>query len=467
MHWQIRSIFLIFIAYNLIALNFVPLHADETYYWALTHHLALSYYDHPPLIVYLIKLFTLFSDKVFFIRLAGLSCFVIAAYYIYKLASQLFSTRIGEKSLILFLCMPLSLVANSITTPDSPLILFWILTLYLFYQGLTSNRPGYFYGAGITAGFLLLSKYTGALLLPALFIFLLASPYRKQLLNKHIYFALGLALLMFSPVVIWNYYHQWASFEFQFVHGTADIKTFQPHLLLDFFATQALVANPVFFIALFLYCGKEIINIWRDKKLLYLFIPFAFTFLFFAYAACYAKSDVNWPMPAYLTACILLGYWWEKYGKTWLYIIGIVISISAMIVVRYPEWLPFLHSSPKSQFMGYDKLFEEGSRYIDQDTIVLSNSHQNASEAWYYLKGHPTVYILTPARFSSYNYWRKSIAGQEFKKAIFFGNKSDGVMLKSLCGEVKLLNVLHYENNYMERNYAVYECDNLKVPKDI
>jgi hypothetical protein len=44
----------------------LPLHPDEAYYWLWSRHLALSYFDHPPMIAYLIKLSTVFSQSAVF-----------------------------------------------------------------------------------------------------------------------------------------------------------------------------------------------------------------------------------------------------------------------------------------------------------------------------------------------------------------------------------------------------------------
>ena len=50
----------------------VPPFDDELYYWCWSRDLQLSYYDHPPMVAYLIRLSTeIFGQTVFAIRLPG------------------------------------------------------------------------------------------------------------------------------------------------------------------------------------------------------------------------------------------------------------------------------------------------------------------------------------------------------------------------------------------------------------
>src|SRR6187402_2795179 len=49
--WRIyRAIALVFLAIKLVLLVIVRPFMDETYYWLWGQHLALSYFDHPPLV---------------------------------------------------------------------------------------------------------------------------------------------------------------------------------------------------------------------------------------------------------------------------------------------------------------------------------------------------------------------------------------------------------------------------------
>ena len=58
-----RIVLLFFTLFNIVSNGFIPFYSDETYYWTWSKKLALSYFDHPPMVAYLIKATTLFGDS--------------------------------------------------------------------------------------------------------------------------------------------------------------------------------------------------------------------------------------------------------------------------------------------------------------------------------------------------------------------------------------------------------------------
>jgi dolichol-phosphate mannosyltransferase len=100
--------------------------------------------------------------------------------------------------------------------PDAPLLAYWAGVLYYLYRALIENHRGAWLGVGIFMGLGMLSKYTICLLGLAAFAFILFNNrYRKWLLRPEPYLATLLAILLFSPVIIWNANHGWVSFLFQ------------------------------------------------------------------------------------------------------------------------------------------------------------------------------------------------------------------------------------------------------------
>jgi hypothetical protein len=93
--------------------------------------------------------------------------------------------------------------------------------------------------AGVFAGLAALSKFTVALLLPAVLAFTFVPSWRgRWLRSPYPWTAAALALLLFTPVLIWNMQHDWASFRFQAVRAAAShpwsLRTFGEFLGLQF-----------------------------------------------------------------------------------------------------------------------------------------------------------------------------------------------------------------------------------------
>ncbi len=194
---------------NLIFNATLPLHFDEAYYWVWSQHLQLSYFDHPPMIAWLIRIVTLASDAEWIIRLVPLGCTMLAGLGIRQLAAWMYTPAIADKALLIFLVSPLAQMGFTLATPDAPLILGWTLTLLCAYRAFFEQRRRWYYLTGLAAGFALLSKYTAVLLLPALVGFALCSSLRRKLLWREFGLAAGLTVLVFLPVIIWNAGHDW------------------------------------------------------------------------------------------------------------------------------------------------------------------------------------------------------------------------------------------------------------------
>ena len=184
-------LFLLLIIFGLLHQQ-LPLIPDEAYYWIWSNHLALSYYDHPPMVAYLISLSCLIYHSEFFVRGALLVTWPVTIVTTYALAKKMFDLETAKIGILLMISSPLICAFALIITPDSPLFMFWMLTLYCFYLGVFEKKPWILYLAGIFAGCALLSKYMAVLLFPALLSFLLFSPqHRIILFQKDIYIAFG------------------------------------------------------------------------------------------------------------------------------------------------------------------------------------------------------------------------------------------------------------------------------------
>ncbi|MBP2651853.1 MAG: dolichyl-phosphate-mannose-protein mannosyltransferase [Firmicutes bacterium] len=449
---------------NLLYNFFLPLHPDEAYYWVWSKNLQLSYYDHPPLVAYLIKFFTLFGNSEWTIRLASVAVVTASAWMVYLLARKMFSLKVAELSLILFLFLPIVQISFQVVTPDVPLLFFWTMTLYLAYGAIFESKQSFLYLSGITMGLLLLSKYTGILLASGLIIFLLTTSYRPLLWNKSFYVTMGLAIGVFSPVLLWNGLHNWVSFHYQLDHGIGQVQTTNWLTLIDYWQNQMLVANPIIFVGLLYYCLKYIRKNVTDAKLAFLLWPFLFVVLFFNFTAITKKVEANWPLPAYVTGSILLAYWLEANRKKSIAIAGAVVTVILLVVVRFPEKIPFWPNNInlKVPYYGYKELFQQGNKYLPvHDPVILSDTYQNASMAWYYLSGQPHVYILTSSLHSNYEFWNEKLINENVPEALYFGGAEQLPVLQRRFEHIEVLDVLIFNNCYVNRTLYVVKCYHL------
>ena len=85
---------------------------DEAHYWVYSKFLDLSYYDHPPMIGYIIKLFTdIFGINEFAVRLPSVIIFILTSWIFFlcvrKIFNEKINTIVGKKNTLI--CRSLSL----------------------------------------------------------------------------------------------------------------------------------------------------------------------------------------------------------------------------------------------------------------------------------------------------------------------------------------------------------------------
>ena len=294
----------------------INLSPQEAYYWNYSIHPDLSYLDHPPMVAWVIRAGTLLLGKSEIgVRFGGLWLVVVSTWLINALGRLWFSRRAGLWAALLFQVIPVYFIYGMIITPDVPLICFWLLTMYLVSIAVLKDRPSAWYCAGAALGFAMLSKYTALFLVPSALLFLIADrAHRKWLLRKEPYLAFFLSLVIFSPVILWNYQHKWASFAFQF--GRRLLGEDHPipgleisparHSLIKFLGIQLGAIFPTFLAVLVLSFAVALYFTIKDQGSRWKFCLF-FSFPILAFFAVYSIGsavNVSWPLPGYLALLI-------------------------------------------------------------------------------------------------------------------------------------------------------------------
>ena len=154
------------------------------------------------------------------------SCFIV-----YKIAKMLLNKQAAIIVALFWLMYPFMITRYIVlnVTYDSLENMFNLLVLLFAIRYIKTNKPINLYYIGIMAGLLLLSKYSGIITLVTLIGFFIYQPgLRKVFKEPHVYIAILVCLLLFSPVLIWNYQHHFESFVFQLHHHTWAIQAHHP-----------------------------------------------------------------------------------------------------------------------------------------------------------------------------------------------------------------------------------------------
>src|ERR1700683_2475811 len=217
----ILVIALMFAVHAIIA-TVIGLSIDETYDAVIARQLALSYHDHPPAIMWLIAAATRLTgnESDFIVRLPTLILSAAQAWRHYRLTALVFEKWAGVFAVVALSLSPLfGLFLGTLALTDGPLVFSLTAAAFFVARELFGAKPVHWINwplAGLFFGFALLSKFSAALVLPGLALFLLIEPcHRHVLLTPWPYVAALLALAVFTPVIVWNFENGFDAFAFQ------------------------------------------------------------------------------------------------------------------------------------------------------------------------------------------------------------------------------------------------------------
>lgn len=288
-----------------------PLLPQEAYYWVWSRHLDIGYFDHPPLVAWGLALSTmLFGSTAFGIKSAAVAWSLGWNLLWARLVLDMYgSRRLAFWSL---LALNLTLVYEVYAigpTPDGPLLVGWVGTIWAVWRAGSSGKGRWWLLAGVFAGLGLLGKYSAVLLGPVVLLYLATSAAQRHWLRTPWpYLALGIAALIFAPVVLWNAQHQWASFAFQGSRRVGQMAAFKPRFFLLLLATQVLMVTPWLF-------GLSLHTLWQtardaitgraDDRTRLLLLSAAVPLLLFTAVSLRSHVKANWLAPAYWSLIVL------------------------------------------------------------------------------------------------------------------------------------------------------------------
>jgi 4-amino-4-deoxy-L-arabinose transferase-like glycosyltransferase len=464
--------------FRLVYVNFVPLVPEEAYYWKYARHLALSYFDHPPLTAYIIAFFTwLGGDNVISVRLGAVILSAALMILIYAIARRLFANpRWALLAVLTANCTILFSLGSVVITPDTPLLFFWALAIYGLVRLRESDSRRWWYVTGLAVGLGLLSKYTAVLLIPGIFIYLLlSSEQRKWLVTLHPYAALTVALLVFSPVIMWNYRHDWASFAFQLPSRFSQGFRLRPGYAIQLFFTQLGLLTPFIFL---LAVVGWLASGWRgilksNGRYALLFWVACPVFVVFGLSSLTRLVKMNWLAPAYIPSVIAgiawmnssAGVWPERFRR-W-FKPGLILGL---VFVVFAHLLPFISLSSMPSYDTWTGWKEIASRIMQikeemgPETFIFGDDYQIPSEITFYTPNHQVTYSgeIIGQEGLQYDYWTDTgdLVG---RNAIFVRSKAPRIRdidrlkthFDSIQEDDRLEIVRH---NHLVKVFYIYRC---------
>ena len=458
-----RVLLLVALGVRLLYGAVVQLAPDEAFYWVWSRHLAAGYLDHPPMIAYLMWLGThVLGSNELGVRLAAVVLSLGAMVVVVWLAGRVLrEPRATAWVAIVWLTSPLPAILGTVFTPDTPAVFFSVCGLALAVviaervdREDARSRGWLWLGFGLFCGLALLSKYP-AVLLPAgvCLAFLCSRRGVREFTRPWIYLSGILAVLIFSPVIAWNATHGWASFLFQLHHGTAADEASRGTLtalargtlllkdLGSYVGGQALAWTPILFALAVLVLARY----WGDYRRLpqvdrVLLWTGTLPLVLFG-AACVTShhTEVNWPAFSYFPISILMAKWlaetWSEARAAWM-------RAGWQVALGFTVVLYVLFAPPVSRRLVQTRLrlphlvtdltdWRErgailGRQASESNSFVVTNRHQEAGEAAFYMPGQPEVWCVgVGSRPTAFDYFDEQLDFAKIPRVLWLGGHVD------------------------------------------
>ena len=384
-------------------------YVDEAQYWIWSQNFDFGYYSKPPMVAWFISIFEyLFGDSTVAIKSISLFVYPVSTFFIFLIAKELADEKTAFYSSILFFTMPAVSLSSLIISTDLVLLLFWSGALFWFIKALETDKIYFWILAGIFGGFGLLSKYNMIIFVVAVLIYLIYSQkYAKVLKNKNLFITMLVAVLIFSPNLIWNYQNNFVSFLHLQEISQVEKELFHLDKMFEFLGAQFGVFGVVSFVLL-LFLVFKIRENFKDETFVMLFI---FTFLFLCVITTQAflsRAFANWAAPSYVGASILVGYYFIKSDKSKILKIAIGLNLFLMLLIYHFDDLTKIaeieqtrKSDPFRRIRGWDQAGLQIAQILQNnpDKILLASDRDVLSEMIYYARPYAkNAEIFNPSK---------------------------------------------------------------------
>jgi 4-amino-4-deoxy-L-arabinose transferase-like glycosyltransferase len=413
--WDRRA-WLLILGITLLRLSYaawapVDLSMDEAYYWDWSRHLDLCYYSKPPMVAWVIALFTgPLGSTTFTVRLGAVVLGALTLVGSWLLARRMFGPRAGFHAAVLASAIPGNVPLNLIMTIDAPLTCAWIWTAVFLWQA-TERGGGRAWGLtalALAAG--TLSKAT-MLVFPGLWPALLWGRGRRE--NGLALLPLAAVIAVLLMILWWNSQHGWIMFQHSAGHFGGQEAWLQPKRFGDFLGSQAGLVSPILFVL--------VLAAWpalrrapaahrrANRFLALLCFPGLLVLLGLS---LHQRVHPNWSAPFYLTGLVLLAGWvaraeeagretlprWYRRG------VGLAAAFTALIYLAplLAPLLPLGGTKPDAtrRVRGWAELGREVGRdharltgEADGEVLVVAFGRELVSQLAFYLPEQPTVYL--------------------------------------------------------------------------
>lgn len=377
---------------HLLVILGIELAHDEAYYWLYSKNLDWGYFDHPPMVAWIIKTTSWLGGEVG-VRLGFLAGLVASGFLLQSLIPQ-------ENRWLWWLGLnifPLISFSGLFALPDGALVFFsafWIWALK--YSLDRDNLKGALIIALATA-LLFYSKYHGIFYLIATII---ALPH--LVLKKNFWISAFVALILYAPHIHWQWAHEFSTFRYHFIERPKiGIGWKQP---LEFLGVNFIIVGLLVAPHLWSLFFKRVATNSFEKSLKAMT---CFILLFFLYSTLSKKMEANWTVAAGLSFLLFVCLKRNSLKQSSFFKAMGLLSLSIVLAAKIILVFPRLTSIKRvGEFHGW-RSWAQSIASNNPDCLIAANRYQYAAKLSFYL-GKEVSALNVRSRKNQFDYWDRS-----------------------------------------------------------
>ena len=420
----------------------IELSVDEAQYWDWSRNVDFGYFTKPPLIAWTIALTTsIFGNAEWAVRLSSPIFHFLTSIVLWKCGQLAFGFNAGRIAALIWIFTPVASLGSFIISTDTPLILFWSLSLLFLFQLLNNNSYNSALGIGISIGLAFLSKY--AALYFTIFFILWWVIYDRGLgLDiKKIFVIVLSSLIISAGNIYWNYLNDFVTVNHTVSNADLSEINLNYNNVIDFLSSQLLVFGPISFL-IFVFVVFD--GFAKNKKLALLAMLSLPILLLITIQSFLKIANPNWAVTSYIAASLLISAYLTLKRSKFLrlafnsgLVVNLIISAYVLKVTIVGSFSPVnLKSDPLRKNLGFEVLANNLDEIIDKKNIskVIFERRGDITRFNYYLnrgnnKHKNKFFIKTesiiPGNFYEANYNYKYSQNSQGDKILIVRNSPD------------------------------------------
>ncbi len=427
---------------NILQSVFTNMHADESYYWMYSQHLAWGFFDHPPMAAFLVFL----GDSIMHNELGVRLFFLLVS----TLTLALIINELDEKKDLFFLGLfifsfPLvhTHIGGFMALPDTPLVFFTLL-FFLGYKKFISapNLKMAFFLAFVAAA-MIYSKYHAFVALGLLVLSNL-----KLLKNKYFWITVIIAILLLTPHILWQIENNFPTFKYHLSDRTKPVRfwTVQNNI-----TSQLLVAGPLTGLIVFFGLSKFKINGDPFKRAI-IFSVLGFYIFFFLMSF---KNRIEAHYTTAITPLLMIATYPiisnKPVLKKWFTRLALPVVVILFIFRFYlaADFIPN-YKQFKISFYNHKETAEQIRKMADGKQVASFNNFDFPGTYQFYT-GDPVIHLASPGyRFCQYDLWDEESVAEGDSLFIIIPDRMDNT------------NLIQLKNGKMVKTIVIPEFQSLK-----